>query len=80
MIPLPHCAGLVGHRAGAVEAYPFSGAFQALNQVWTRDSPERFCAAPARFAPGASMTDAAVTAADARARVNCVYAAASAAE
>ena len=72
----PHLVGIVGRRAGAVADYQFSGAFQALNQVWTRDSLERFLAAPARFVPGTSMTDADVTATDARAIVDFLYAAA----
>ena len=38
----PHLVGVIGRRAGEVEGYRFSDAFDSLDVVWTQDSVTQF--------------------------------------
>ncbi len=65
--PGPHLVGVIGRRAGEVEGYRFSAAFDSLDVVWTRNSITRFLTDPERFAPGTSMSSHGIGEAEARA-------------
>ncbi len=65
--PGPHLVGVIGRRAGEVEGYRFSAAFDSLDVVWTRDSITRFLTDPEQFAPGTSMPPSGIGEAEARA-------------
>ncbi len=65
--PGPHLVGVIGRRAGEVEGYRFSAAFDSLDVVWTLNSITRFLTDPERFAPGTSMSSPGIGEAEARA-------------
>ncbi len=65
--PGPHLVGVIGRRAGEVQGYRFSAAFDSLDVVWTRDSITRFLTDPEQFAPGTSMSSSGIGEAEARA-------------
>jgi cytochrome c len=64
-----HC-GLIGRRAGSVEGFEYSPAMKRSGIVWTRQSLDRFLAAPTKVVPGTSMGYAGI--ADARERAQLI--------
>ena len=54
----PHLVGVIGRRAGEVEGYRFSDAFDSLDIVWTQDSVTQFLTnhRPGAVHPGRSMS------------------------
>jgi cytochrome c len=49
-----HC-GLLGRRAGSVEDFAYSDAMRQSGIVWSKESLDRFLAAPLEALPGTSM-------------------------
>ena len=49
-----HC-GLLGRRAGSVKHFPYTEAMKRSGIVWTKESLDRFLAAPLAAVPGTSM-------------------------
>ena len=50
-----HC-GIRGRKAGGVEGYSYSDALAASGLTWTRETLDRFLAAPLKTVPGTLMT------------------------
>jgi cytochrome c len=51
----PQLEGVIGRRAGALQAYPFSQALRESGIIWTPDLLDRFIAAPQTVVPGTRM-------------------------
>ena len=70
----PHLVGVIGRRAGEVEGYRFSDAFDSLDVVWTQDSITRFLTAhrPEAVRPDTSMSSPGIGEAEARAIANYI--------
>lgn len=51
----PSLAGVVGRRAGAAAAFPYSAAMKASGAVWNAESLETFIAAPRKAIPRTNM-------------------------
>ena len=65
----PHLVGVIGRRAGEVEGYRFSDAFDSLDVVWTQDSVTQFLTGhrPGAVRPGTSTSSPDIGEAEARA-------------
>ena len=65
----PHLVGVIGRRAGEVEGYRFSDAFDSLDVVWTQDSVTQFLTGhrPGAVRPGTSRSSPGIGEAEARA-------------
>ena len=70
----PHLVGVIGRRAGEVEGYRFSDAFDSLDVVWTRDSITQFLTnhRPGAVRPGTSMSSPGIDEAEARVIANYI--------
>ncbi len=70
----PHLVGVIGRRAGEVEGYRFSDAFDSLDIVWTQDSIAQFLTdhRPGTVRPGTSMSAPGIGEAEARAIANYI--------
>lgn len=51
----PTLAGVFGRKAGAVEGFRYSKAFQKLDVVWDKENMAAFLKAPRKFARGTKM-------------------------
>ena len=51
----PRHRGLIGRKAGAVEAFDYSPALRASRIVWNAKTLERWLASPERLIPGQRM-------------------------
>jgi cytochrome c2 len=60
----PSLAGVVGRKSGAGPGYAYSKAMRQANLTWTRETLDRFLAAPAKAIPGSRMMVSVPTAAD----------------
>ena len=66
----PHLVGVIGRRAGEVEGYRFSDAFDSLDVVWTQDSVTQFLTGhrdPEQFARERPSSSPSIGEAEARA-------------
>jgi cytochrome c2 len=52
----PNLSGIVGRRVASSADYAYSTALRDLGGRWTRERLDAYLAAPARFAPGTTMT------------------------
>ena len=52
----PNLAGVIGRRAGTVAGFRYSPAMQSSRLVWTRETLDRYIAAPTAVVKGTSMT------------------------
>ena len=70
----PHLVGVIGRRAGEVEGYRFSDAFDSLDVVWTQDSITQFLTdhRPEAVRPGTSMSLLGIGEVEARAIANYI--------
>ena len=70
----PHLVGVIGRRAGEVEGYRFSDAFDSLDVVWTQDSITQFLTdhRPEAVRPGTSMSLPGIGEVEARAIANYI--------
>jgi cytochrome c len=51
----PDLHGVFGRRAGSLPKYPYSPAMRASGQHWSRETLDRYLAAPRKMIPGTSM-------------------------
>jgi cytochrome c2 len=60
----PNLAGVFGRKSGAGPGYAYSKAMRQANLTWTRQTLDRFLAAPAKAVPGSRMMVSVPAAAD----------------
>ena len=51
----PPLQGVIGRRAGTVDAYPYSQVLRESGLIWTAATLDRFVAAPQAVVPGTRM-------------------------